>query len=186
MANKRLWKVFKAGLKSNNGDIKWKVGEWQEHKGELKMCMSGLHASERIIDAMQYTAAEQIARVEVKGKHLEQSDKQCWEKMRIVKVYDWTKEDSVSLAIFAAELVLPIFERKYPAEAAARAAWAAWAASWAAEAARAARAAWAARAASWAVEVARAAWAAAGAAAYNDVLNKCERFILKRLGEIKK
>ena len=41
-------------------------------------------------------------------------DKECFQKMRIVKAYRWTKEDSVKLAIFAAELVIDIFEKQYP------------------------------------------------------------------------
>ena len=41
-------------------------------------------------------------------------DKECWSEMRIVKAWHWKKEDSVELAIFAAEEVLHIFEKKYP------------------------------------------------------------------------
>ena len=110
----RLWKVFKKGLKSTNGTINWKLGEWQKHEGELEMCKSGFHASERIINAMQYTNAEIIARVEVRGDHLKQEDKQVWSEMRIVKTYNCSKEDSVNLAIFAAELVIDNFEKEYP------------------------------------------------------------------------
>jgi len=114
MSYKRLWKGYKKGFKSNNGNIKWKIGEWQKHEGELEMCYSGFHASERIIDAMQYASAEIIARVEVKGNNLEDSDKQVWSEMRIIKYYKWTKKDSVNLAIYAAELVLHHFEKKFP------------------------------------------------------------------------
>jgi len=111
---KTLWKVFGKNLTSDNGNIKWEVGKWQKHKGKLKMCQSGFHASEKVIDAMQYTNTEEIAQVEVHGEHLEQSDKQVWSEMKVLKVYDWTKEDSVRLAIFAAELVIQNFEREYP------------------------------------------------------------------------
>ena len=111
---KTLWKSFKKDLKSNNGNIEWKIGKWVCHKGKLEMCESGFHASERILDAMEYTNLEELALVEVKGKYLKQDDKQCWEYMRIKKLYRWTKADSVSLAIYAAELVLDIYEKKYP------------------------------------------------------------------------
>ena len=110
----KLYKVFKAKLKSNNGNIQWKLNEWQQHKEKLEMCVSGYHASERIINAMQYTNAEIIAEVEVKGKHIKKRDKQVWEYMRIIKTYEWTKEDSNRLAIYAAELVLPNYVKKYP------------------------------------------------------------------------
>jgi len=111
-----MYKVFKKDLKSNNGNIKWKIGKWQHHKGKLEMCRSGLHCSENIIDAMEYTNAEEIALVGVKGKYLKQDDKQCWESMKIVKVWNWEKEDSVSLAIFAAELCIDNFEKEYPTD----------------------------------------------------------------------
>ena len=84
------YKVFKKNFKSNNGNIKWKIGEWQKHDGELAICKSGLHCSKRIIDAMYYTKAEIIAKVEVKGNHLEQSDKEVWNNMRILKAWKWS------------------------------------------------------------------------------------------------
>ena len=189
---KTRWKVFKAGLQSNNGDIKWKRGEWQTHKGKLSLRSSGFHCSRRIIDAMQYTPAEIIAQVEVKGKSLKDSNKECWEKMRIIKTYEWTKEDSVSLAIFGAELVLFNFEKEFPddkrpreaIEAAKR--WlreksetaksAAWSAVWSAESSKSAKSAKSAESAGWS-----AVWSEGWSEGYQKTLNKCEKFILKRL-----
>lgn len=43
----KLWKVFRKSRKSNNGNIKWRIGEWQHHKGELKLCSSGFHQASR-------------------------------------------------------------------------------------------------------------------------------------------
>jgi hypothetical protein len=63
-----------------------------------------------------------MAKVEVRGKHLAQSDKQVWSEMRVVKAWEWTKADSVALAIYAAELALPIFEKKNPDDKRPRAA----------------------------------------------------------------
>ena len=91
-----------------------KAGKWHKTKGELKMCENGFHASENIIDAMYYVPAEVLAKVEVRGKSIIQHDKQCWEEMKIVKTYKWTKKDSISLAIFAAELVLDNYGKQYP------------------------------------------------------------------------
>ena len=186
----KLWKVFRADLKSNNGNIKWKLGKWQRHKGNLIMCSTGFHASERIIDAMQYINAELIARVEAKGKSLKQDDKQVWEYMRLLEVYEWKKEDSVSLAIFVAELVLPNFEKEFPDDKRPR------------EAIEAAKkvllddseknrsatesAAESAAGSAWSAESAAesAAWSAARSAesaAKKNILDKCEKFILKRI-----
>jgi len=110
-----------------------------------------------------------------------------------IKKYDWANwfivrvmeyKDYVSYAVFAAEQVIDVYEKKYPNDKrprqaieaakkcienpseenkarAAGAAGAAWAAAWAAGAAGAAEAAWAARAAG----AAEAAWAAGAAGA---------------------
>ena len=188
MKIKTLWKSMlyeKGKLRSANGGETWEPGEWHRVDGPLEMCERGYHASLNIVDAMQYVAPGAIAKVEVRGKHAERADKQCWSEMRVVKAWEWTKEDSVSLAICAAGLAIGTYEKEYPDDKRPRAAleaakaWlrdpcektraaasaasaaamdAAWAA-WAARAARAARAAWAASAASAAAS--DAAWAAA-------------------------
>ena len=181
---KTLYKVFKKDLKSDNGDIKWKIGKWQHHKGKLDMCCSGFHASENVIDAMGYTDAEEIALVEVKGKHIIQDDKQCWESMKIVKVWDWKKEDSVSLAIFAAELCIKNFEKEYPTDKRPRKA-IKTAKKWLknpteknrSAAGSAAESAWSARSAA---ESARYAWSA-GSAAGSAIKQQCHDFVIKQL-----
>jgi hypothetical protein len=174
-----LWKSLSANLVSHGG-FTWEVGKWEKHKGDVKACNSGFHASVRAINAMQYVNCEHLALVEVKGKSdLSENDKQCWSEMRLLKVYNWKKEDSVALSIYAAELVIDLYEKQYPnddrprkaieaarkylenpTEAAAEAAWAAARAAEAAEAAEAAWAAWAAARAAEAAEAAEAAWAA--------------------------
>ena len=65
-----LWKCMKDGLKSTNGSINWKLGEWQKHDGELTMCEAGFHASEKILQAFGYVRPGLIARVEVRGEHI--------------------------------------------------------------------------------------------------------------------
>ena len=105
---------MKAGMRSGVGNVTWKVGTWAKHKGKLNMCHSGFHASVRAIDAMQYVNCEVLALVEARGKHLKQSDKQCWLEMRVVRAYRWEKPDSVAMAIYAAELVIGEYEKQYP------------------------------------------------------------------------
>jgi hypothetical protein len=198
---KTLWKSMTAGMKSGVGDMTWKVGKWEKHKGELSMCHSGLHASVRAIDAMQYVKCEVLALVEVHGKHLAQGDKQCWSEMRVLKAYEWTKPDSVAMAIYAAELVIGNYEKKYPddkrprkAIEAARA-WlenpteenrdAAYAAAAAVSpAAYAAAAAYAASAA-YASSAASAYAASAASAASAAVLDKIEAWIQERVKTLK-
>ena len=206
---KTLWKSMTAGLKSGVGDMTWKVGRWEKHKGKLDMCHSGFHASVRATDAMRYVNCEILALVEVRGKHLKQDDKQCWSEMRVVRAYEWTKLDSVAMAIYAAELVIGEHEKKYPddkrprqaieaakawlndpteenrqaASAASAAAYAACDAACDAAYDAAYAAAAAAYAASAAHDAAYAAYAACDAAA--AVLDKIEAWIQERIATLK-
>ena len=108
------WKFLRTGLKSNSGDHTWEIGKWYEHEGELSICNSGFHCSKEIGQAFSYVGGEYLAQVEVRGKCDEQSDKEAWTEMRVVKVWEWTKKDSVEIAIFTALQVIEIFEKQYP------------------------------------------------------------------------
>lgn len=196
----KKYKFLRSGLKSNSGNLTWKVGKWEKTKGVLNICNNGLHCSKYPDQAFSYVQGEILAIVEIRGKSIKENDKECWEEMRIVKAYNWTKEDSVAMAIYAAELVIDIYEKEHPnddrprkaieaakiwlkdpteknaraAEAAAGAAWGAWAAARAAGAARAA-----ARAAAGAAE---AAWAAGAAEA--AITKKIRTWMTKRINKM--
>ena len=92
---------------------KFVVGKWYK-EDHIKICERGFHASRRAIDAMGYVDCEVLAKVEVKGESETENDKECWSEIKIVKVYKWTKKDSVALSIYAAELVIDIYEKQYP------------------------------------------------------------------------
>jgi len=217
MKIKTLWKSMlyeKGKLRSANGDETWKPGEWHKVDGPLAMCEHGYHASLNIVDSMKYVAPGAIVKVEVRGKHAEQADKQCWSEMRVAKAWEWTKWDSVELAVYAAELVIGIFEKQHPDDkrprqaieaarawledpntktsaAAWDAAWAAWAASAAARDARAAASS-AARDAAWAAassaarDAAIAAASAAASAAARDAMKaRIHRWIVRRTKSMK-
>src|SRR3990167_5861457 len=98
--------------KTSNGHA-WKLNKWYKITNPLDICNVGFHASRNIIDAMNFVPMGWAAKVEVRGESIIQKDKECWSEMRIVNWKKWTKKDSVSLAIFAAELVLDNFENKY-------------------------------------------------------------------------
>ena len=106
-------KFLRTGLKSENGNIKWKVGQWKKFNGELKMCEAGFHCSVEPYDAFSFVQGEWLTEVEVRGESIKDENKQVWSEMRIVEKYKWTKEDSVGLAIYAAELCLPNYEKQY-------------------------------------------------------------------------
>ena len=167
-------------MKSENGDLVWKLNQWVHHPGKLDMCRTGLHCSLYPDQAFSFVQGEILALVETKGKFLIQDDKECWSDMRVVKAYKWQKKDSVALAIYAAELVIDIFEKEYPHDDRPRKAIEAAkvylkhptkknmeAARGAASGAASEAASWAARAASEAASwAARAARAASGAASW--------------------
>jgi hypothetical protein len=193
MGKMKLYKSMRKGLKSNFDGSKWKIGEWR--KTDCTEICIGFNCSKNIIDAMSFVDMEILAEVQTRGITFISSDKQTSEEMKIDRAWKWDKKDSVMLAIYAAELVIDIFEKQYPNDkrprnaieaaktylkapnraasaAAGDAAWAARAAAGAASAAGAA--AWAASAAAgaaaWAArdaagDAARAASAAAGDAA---------------------
>ncbi|MBU2177439.1 MAG: hypothetical protein KJ556_20295, partial [Gammaproteobacteria bacterium] len=101
-----LWKSLRVGIKSSYDGSKWVIGEWRTlDKPPTEEC-KGFNASQKILDAMSYVSMEVLAQVEVGGKIIEGLDKWTCERMRIVKAWEWTKEESVRLAVFSAELVL--------------------------------------------------------------------------------
>ena len=116
--NYKLYKflTIKDGKLVSEADKKteWVIGKWNKFEGTLEACKSGFHASRRIVDAQAYTQTEILAEVEVRGASNIQTDKEAWSEMCIIRAWHWTKEDSVRKAIFAAELVIDIFEKEYP------------------------------------------------------------------------
>jgi len=193
----KRWKFIRTGMKSENGRCKWTLDKWQKPIKKIEIYSKGYHCSKTILQALGYIKGEILLRVECQGESQVENDKEVYQEMKAVRAYKWTKEDSVSLAIFAAELVIDIYEKKYPnddrprkaieaaknylknpsasaasaadAAAASAADAAAWsAAAWSAASAAAAAAAWSAAAWSAASAAADAAWSASAAAAAAD------------------
>lgn len=179
MENKTLFKAMRKNLYSHYKRKRWQIGKWYKVKGELSMCSNGFHASERIIDSMQYVPMEVLAKVEVRGKYLKQSDKQCWEEMRIIKAWKWEKKDSVALAIYVASLVLRNFEKECPGNKRPRKAIQA-AKRWLKEPTEQNRSA--ARSAAWSAE--SAAWSEESAAWSEEILNRIETWIRRRVNKL--
>jgi hypothetical protein len=108
----KLWKSLPKNMSPNNH--KFVVGKWYLHKGKIDICHSGYHCSKNIIDAMGFVDCKWLAEVETKGKSIINDDKECWQEMRIIKRWKWTKPMSIKLSIYAAELVLKNFEKEFP------------------------------------------------------------------------
>ena len=173
-----------------SNDFKFAKNIWYKVDSSLVICSNGFHASENIINAMNFVNCGWIAKVEVRGESIIQYDKQCWSEMRIIEWHKWTKKDSISLAIYAAELVLNNFEKKYPDDKRPREAIGAAkevlkndieknrSAAWSAARSAAESATWSAESAESAAW--SAAWSADSAAASAAILQKCHNFIIKR------
>ena len=114
MKKVRRFKFLRDGLRSDYNGYQWEIGVWQ--KTECKKLCHGFNCSRRIVDAMQYVSGEILAEVEVRGTHFDDKDKSTHAEMRIIKALKWTKADSVSLAIYAARLVLDVYESAYPGD----------------------------------------------------------------------
>lgn len=132
-------------------------GETLRHDGPLELCETGLHASERLIDALQFAPSATLCRVECGGKILHDTDKLVSSERTIL----WRIDATDLLHQFARQCALdvahlwkmPDVVRRYletgdktirdAAWAAARDA--AWAAAWAAARDVAWAAAWAAQ-----------------------------------------
>ena len=147
----------------------YELDKWYKTKGDLVRCLNGFHCSTNFIDAFSFVLPGWVGKVEVRGKNIIEKDKEIWEEIRVVKWKKWDKKNSVKLAIFSAELVLPIYEKqgvsrapreaikaaknylKNPTKSAASAARSACGAAWSAESAAwsAASAASAAASAAW-------------------------------------
>jgi hypothetical protein len=163
MTNIKAWHF--AGSHLRDGRPLPKDGEWHIHEGEVVICATGLHASRRVIDALQYAPGSTICRVSCRKVVTEhENDKLVCRERRI----DWRIENGDDvLRAFARKAALSVIHlwnapdvvRRYleTGDESLRAA--AWDAAW--DAAR--DAAWdAARDAAW-----DAAWDAAGDAAWD-------------------
>jgi len=171
-------------------------GEWLVHEGDVIPCLAGLHASVRLIDALEYAPGSTLCRVILRGdiQH-HANDKIVGRERQIV----WRIDAAAVLREFARRCALDVIHlweapdvvRKYLEtgdESLRAAAWdAAWdaarAAAWAAARDAARAAAWAAardaaRAAAWAAARA-AAWAAARDAA-RDAARAAQNIALER------
>ncbi len=160
-------------------------GEWLEVAPPLVICEHGLHWSHDALDALQYAPGNTLCQIEYAGEVIEQADKGCSTRRRIIKRIDaepllfefarWAALQVIHLWD-APQLVREFLETGN--ESLRAAAWAAArAAAWAATGDAAVAAAWAAtgaaaRAAAWA-----AARAAAGAAAKQKQREEFNRLV---------
>ena len=101
-------------ITSEHGKQVWTVGTEYSVTGKIVKCENGFHASAEPLDALGYVKGNVLAIVEVSGDADNDTDKVCYRSMTIIKAYNWTALDSISLAIYSAKQVIKIYEDKYP------------------------------------------------------------------------
>ena len=110
-----LWKTLDGRMATCRTGFRWEVGKWYKSDKESDLSDDGFCGSENIIYAMEHIAPVYLAKVEVRGKRYKTRgwsmhdggpayNKQMWPEMRIIKAWEWRKDDSIALAIFAAGL----------------------------------------------------------------------------------
>jgi hypothetical protein len=136
------------------------IGEWLTHDGPVTICETGLHASERLVDALSFAPGYTLHRVTMRGIEGRQFDKLVARERRV----NWSLDAEPVLRAFARRCAIdvlpfwpnaPAIVREYLETGREDIRDAAWVAARAA-----------ARAAAWA-----ATGAAAGAAAWDAKLN---------------
>ena len=75
-----------------------------KHKGKLELCASGLHASERLIDALQYAPGPILCRVQMGGTIKKESDKLVARQRTIL----WRVDSTDILRKFARQCALDV------------------------------------------------------------------------------
>ena len=106
------YKFITQDMKSKNGNQSWELGKWVKHEGELKLCKSGLHASETPLESLNYVYGDRWFSVEAKGEIKKDDDKFVASEMRLVKEIE-VKKVLVKFAILCAREALPNYEKIY-------------------------------------------------------------------------
>ena len=106
------YKFIQKDMKSKNGNITWKVGEWRKEE-EIKICKKGLHASDKPLDSLNYVYGDRWFIVEARGKIIKEGDKFVASEMRLIKEIPVDKVVK-RFAIFCAKQCLKYYEKEYP------------------------------------------------------------------------
>jgi hypothetical protein len=107
------YKFVTQELKSRNGNLQWKIGEWQTCKGKLQLCENGLHASPSALESLQYTYGDRWFKVVVDGECLKGDDKFVARKMMLVQELP-VREILVKFAVACARRCYNNWEKQYP------------------------------------------------------------------------
>jgi hypothetical protein len=109
------YKFVTSDLKSRNGDVQWKVGEWQSCAGELKLCENGLHAAPTPLDSLQYVYGDRWFKVAARGEFSGDGDKFVAREMMLAEELP-VKEVLVRFAVACAKRCYKNWKAKFPGD----------------------------------------------------------------------
>lgn len=107
---------YDGSIRSGHGGSAWQVGVWRNESGDPAAGAHGFHSAPDPLTARGWCSGDVLAEVEVAGEVTESPDESAARSMCIVRAWHWSTLDDVALAIHAAGLVLPQFERVYPTD----------------------------------------------------------------------
>jgi len=84
MSGVECYRFVEDDLTSANGDMSWRVGEWNEVRGPIVCCVGGLHASLTPRDSVRNVYGKRWFRAEARGEISHQGNKLAAREMRLV------------------------------------------------------------------------------------------------------
>jgi hypothetical protein len=91
----------------------WQRNEWRDITSDPVLQAQGFYAAEHITDALQWFS-NVLAEVEVRGRSVSGTVMTAHQGMRVTRAWKFSRQDWLDLAVYTAELVLPIFETRFP------------------------------------------------------------------------
>jgi hypothetical protein len=108
----KCYRFVKDDLTSENGEMSWKIGEWNEISGKIVCCSNGLHASLTPRDSIRNVYGQRWFISEARGEIVKQTNKFAASEMRIM--HEIPKIILQRFSIWCASDCLKYYEKKYP------------------------------------------------------------------------
>ncbi|MGB7969605.1 MAG: putative immunity protein [Methanobacterium sp.] len=108
----KCYRFVQDDLSSENGELSWKIGEWNKVSGKIVCCSNGLHASLTPRDSISNVYGQRWFISEARGDIVKQDNKFAASEMMIVE--EIPKIVLQRFAIWCAQDSLKYYEKKYP------------------------------------------------------------------------
>ena len=108
----KCYRFVRDDLSSENGELSWKIGEWNKVSDKIVCCSNGLHAASAPRDSISNVYGQRWFISEARGEIVKQDNKFAASEMRLVK--EIPNVVLVRFAIWCAKDSLKYYEKKYP------------------------------------------------------------------------